>query len=48
MNAGTAIAGSPSLRLEALLLLVDDRELVLERPRVVRPGLRPEAILERA
>ena len=47
MNAGTAIAGSPSPRLEALLLLVDDRELVLERPRVVRPDLRPEAVLER-
>ena len=41
-DRGLALAG-----LEALLLLVDDRELVLERPRVVRPGLRPEAILER-
>ena len=32
---------------EALLLLADDRELVVERPRVVRPDLRPEAVLER-
>ena len=47
MNAGTAIAGSPSPPLEPLLLLADDRQLVVERPRVVRPDLRPEAVLER-
>ena len=32
---------------EALLLLADDRQLVVERPRIVRPDLRPEAVLER-
>ena len=32
---------------EPLLLLVDDRELVVEGPRIVRPDLRPEAVLER-
>ena len=34
-------------RLEPLLLLADDRQLVVERPRVVGPDLRPETILER-
>jgi hypothetical protein len=33
--------------LEALLLLVDDLELVLKRPRIVRPRLGPETVLER-
>ena len=33
--------------LESLLLLVDDRELVIERPRIVGPDLRPEPILDR-
>ena len=32
---------------EAVLLLADDRHLVLERPRVVGPDLRAEAVLER-
>ncbi len=32
---------------EAVLLLADDGHLVLERPRVVGPDLRPEAVLER-
>ena len=37
----------PLLGLEAVLLLADDRHLVVERPRVVGPDLRPEAVLER-
>ena len=32
---------------EPMLLLADDRHLVVERPRVVRPDLRAEAVLER-
>ena len=32
---------------EARLLLLHDRDLVLERARVVRPDLRPEPVLER-
>ena len=38
---------SPLLRLEAMLLLADDRHLVFEGARVVGPDLRPEAVLER-
>ena len=37
----------PGLGLEAVLLLPDDRHLVLERARVVRPDLRAQAVLER-
>ena len=40
-------AGDPDLAREAMLLLADDGHLVVERPRVVRPDLRPEAVLER-
>ena len=39
--------GRALLGLEAMLLLADDRHLVLERPRVVGPDLRPEPVLER-
>ena len=47
MNAGHDHGRRPLLRLEAVLLLADDRHLVFERPRVVGPDLRPEAVLER-
>ena len=47
MNGGTTTVGTPPPRPKAVLLLADDRHLVLERPRVVGPDLRAEAILER-
>ena len=47
MNAGMTTAGVAVLGREAVLLLADDRHLVLERPRVVGPDLRAEAVLER-
>ena len=47
MNAGTAIDRLAVAADEPLLLLADDRELVVEGPRVVRPDLRAEAVLER-
>ena len=39
--------GSPRPPDEPMLLLADDRHLVLERARVVRPDLRAKAVLER-
>ena len=39
--------GTPSAGSKRLLLLADDRHLVLEGPRVVGPDLRAEAVLER-
>ena len=45
MNPGRR--GRAAAPLEALLLLADDRHLVVERPRVVGPDLRPEPVLER-
>ena len=47
MNGGHDDGRDPVLGVEAVLLLADDRHLVLERPRVVGPDLRPEAVLER-
>ena len=47
MNAGTVTCGMPSASGNSELLLLHDRDLVLEGPRVVRPDLRPEAVLER-
>ena len=47
MNGGTTTAGPPSSAVEALLLLAHDRDLVVERARVVRPDLRAEPVLER-
>ena len=47
MNGGTTTVGTPSSAVEAPLLLADDGHLVLERPRVVRPDLRAEPVLER-
>ena len=47
MNAGHDDGRHAVLGREAVLLLADDRHLVVERPRVVGPDLRPEPVLER-
>ena len=46
-EAGHDDDGQAVLDREAVLLLADDRHLVVERPRIVGPDLRPEPVLER-